>query len=120
MELRLIDRTDRGKKRLHAAFGIYRDTILPEAQNPERQIMYWIEHSKDDLSDEFRCFAIQTSNEVVGYFQYSFFREEHIFFFEYLCLRDSSRQGLVPSEAVKCIEEFLAQNYRPHLTIVFE
>jgi hypothetical protein len=44
MELRAIDRTDRGIGRLHKALSIYRETILPEAQNPEPQILYWIDH----------------------------------------------------------------------------
>jgi hypothetical protein len=120
MQLRPIDRTDRNRGRLNAALGIYRETILPEAQNPERQILYWIEHSNDELADEFRCFALQRGSAVVGYLQYTYFREEHIFFFEYLCVRDSKRKGLVPSEALKCIEDYLAQNYRPGFTIVFE
>jgi hypothetical protein len=120
MELRPIERTDRGRSRLNAALSIYRETILPEAQNPERQILYWIDHYKDELADEFRCFAIQRDNKVVGYLQYSYFREEHVFFFEYLCVRDSRRRGLVPSDAIKSIEDFLAQNYRPDFTIVFE
>jgi len=120
MELKPIDRTDRGRRRLNSALGIYRKTILPEAQNPERQILYWIEHSNRDLADEFRCFAIQQSNKVTGYLQYSFFREENIFFFEYLCVLDPKRTGLVPSDALKAIEDFLAQNYPPDFTIVFE
>jgi hypothetical protein len=120
MELTVIDRSDRGRARLNAALSIYRETILPEAQNPERQILYWIDHSKDNLADEFKCFAIQRGKTVAGYLQYSYFREEHIFFFEYLCIRDSKRAGLLPSEAVKGIEDFLAQNYRPGFTIVFE
>src|ERR1700693_3719840 len=120
MDLKAIERTDRALTRLNAALSIYRETILPEAQNPERQILYWIEHSKDSLADEFRCFAIQRTNEVVGYLQYSYFREEHVFFFEYLCIRDKGRRGLVPSAAVQCIEEFLGQHYRPDFTIVFE
>ncbi|MGO9012894.1 MAG: hypothetical protein ACLQPN_22590 [Bryobacteraceae bacterium] len=57
---------------------------------------------------------------MVGYLQYSYFREEHVFFFEYLCVRDKGRRGLVPSEAVRSIEDFLGQNYRPDFTIVFE
>lgn len=120
MELKAIDHTHRGRPRLHAALSIYRETILPEAQNPERQILYWIEHSKDDLTDEFRCFAIQRGRETVGYLQYSYFREEHIFFFEYLCLQDSKRAGLLPSEAIESIERFLAEAYEPDFTIVFE
>src|SRR6266404_6581351 len=120
MELKVIDRSDRGRARLDAALSIYRETILPEAQNPERQILFWIDHSKDNLADEFRCFAIQRERYVVGYLQYSYFREEHIFFFEYLCIRDSKRAGLLPSEAINGIEDFLAQNYRPGFTIVFE
>src|SRR5436190_23770744 len=120
MDLKPIERTDRGAARLHAALDIYRETILPEAQNPERQILYWIDHSKDNLTDEFRCFAIERKNAVIGYLQYSFFREEHIFFFEYLCIKDRTRAGLVPSKAMRTIEDFLAQNYSPGFTIVFE
>lgn len=120
MELKAIDRTDRGKARLNAALNIYRESILPEAQNPERQILYWIEHSKEQLADEFRCFSVHRKDEVVGYLQYSYFREENIFFFEYLCINDPKRKGLVPSEGIKIIEDFLAQNYPPNFTIVFE
>src|SRR6185437_14059356 len=110
MELKAIDHTNRARPRLHAALSIYRETILPEAQNPERQILYWIEHGQDNLTDEFRCFSIQKGRETIGYLQYSYFREEHTFFFEYLCLRDLTRSGLVPSEAIGSIENFLAQN----------
>lgn len=120
MELKPLDRTDRAKSRLNSALGIYRETILPEAQNPERQILYWIDHSKNPLADEFRCFAIERADKVIGYLQYSYFREEHIFFFEYLCIRDHKRRGLVPSEAMKSIENFLAENYSQGFTIVFE
>lgn len=120
MNLKSIDRTDRALSRLNAALSIYRETILPEAQNPERQILYWIEHAKDNLKDEFRCFAILGETEVVGYLQYSYFGEEHVFFFEYLCIKDHHRRGLVPSQAVQMIEEFLAESYKPDFTIVFE
>lgn len=120
MELKPIDRTDRGRPQLDAALSIYRDTILPEAQNPERQILYWIDHSRDTLADEFRCFAIQRASKVVGYLQYSYFREEHVFFFEYLCIRDKQQTGLSQNPAMKCIENWLAQNYRPGFTIIFE
>lgn len=120
MDLAPIERTDRGRSRLHAALRIYRNTILPEAQNPERQILYWIDHSKDNLSDEFRCFAIERAGKVVGYLQYSYFREEHIFFFEYLCIQDSRRKGLVPSNTIKLIEDYLSANYDPGFIIVFE
>ncbi len=120
MELKPIDRTDRGINRLNAALSIYRETILPEAQNPERQILYWIVHSKESLADEFRCFAIQKGEKVVGYFQYSYFREENIFFFEYLCIRDRKYTGMVPSAAINKIGEYLSRNYPPNFTIVFE
>ena len=120
MELRFIDRTDRSKDRLKAALGIYRQTILQEAQNPENQILYWIDHSKESLADEFRCFALQREGRVLGYLQFSYFREERIFFFEYLCIRDLKRSGLVPSDAIEAIENYLAQHYRPGFTITFE
>ncbi len=120
MQLKPIDRTDRGIGRLNAALRIYRDTILPEAQNPERQILYWIDHSKDNLVDQFRCFALMDRGEVIGYLQYSYFGEEHIFFFEYLCIRDGHKSGMVPSRALKSIKIYLSENYKPDFTIVFE
>jgi hypothetical protein len=120
MDLALIDRTDRARKRLNAALNIYRRTILPEAQNPEKQILYWIDHSKESLADEFRCFALLRDDQVVGYLQYSYFQEEHIFFFEYLCVSDVKRAGLVPTDAIQGIENYLAQHYRPGFTIAFE
>ena len=117
MELRPIERTDRGRSRLNAALSIYRETFLPEAQNPERQILYWIDHYKDELADEFRCFAIQRGNKVVGYLQYSYFREEHVFFFEYLCVRNSRRKGLVPTQDVgnHFLEQLVANTPQIHV-----
>src|ERR1700692_4703640 len=109
MELKPIERTDRARARLDAALGIYRDTILPEAQNPERQILYWIDHRRDMSADEFRCFAILDADIVIGYLQYSDFSEEKLFFFEYLCIRDRRSRGLVSSKALKSIERFLAE-----------
>ena len=72
------------------------------------------------MVDEFKCYAIEHSNAVVGYLQYSFFREENIFFFEYLCIRPTPKPGLVPSDAIEAIRDHLAQNYQPGFTIVFE
>jgi hypothetical protein len=120
MNLTPLERTDKAKRKLSAALTIYRETILQDAQSPERQILFWIDHSKESLTDEFRCFAIQEGPEVIGYLQYSYFREEHIFFFEYLCIKDPRLKGLVPSAALKCIEDYLAQNYSPNFSIVFE
>lgn len=120
MELKPIERSDRGVNRLHAVLRIYRDTILPEAQNPERQILYWIDHAKSSIADQFRCFAITESNQVVGYLQYSYFAEEHLFFFEYLCLRDTRSRGLLPTAALDAIEDYLSANYKPDFMIVFE
>src|SRR2546423_262276 len=120
MELAPIERTDRNRRRLDAALAIYRKTVEAEARNPERQILYWIDHSQENLTDEFRCFSIQNGSDVVGYLQYSYFNEEHIFFFEYLCIQAKGRKGLVPSPAVQCIKEFLASNYRPDFIIVFD
>src|SRR5579884_4538533 len=114
-ELTQSDRTNRnpGRSRLQAALAIYRETILPEAQNPERQILYWIDHSRETLTDQFRCFAVHRGEEVIGYLQFSYFSEEHVFFFEYLCLRDKYRKGLARSAAINAIEQYLLENYRP-------
>ena len=72
------------------------------------------------IADEFRCFAIQDDGVVIGYLQYSYFAEERIFFFEYLCIRDKRPRGLSSSKALKSIEKFLGENYDPGFIIVFE
>lgn len=120
MELKPIERTDREVSRLNAAMRIYKDTILPEAQNPERQIAYWIDHNKDLLCDEFRCFSLNRGRKVIGYLQYSYFSEENIIFFEYLCIKDEESKGLINSNALKEIENYIVSNYRPNFTIVIE
>jgi hypothetical protein len=120
MELKAIDRSDRGRRRLQAALSLYTQLVSAEERNPEKQIIYWIDHSKDRLTDEFRCFAIQRDDEVIGYLQYSYFAEEHLFFFEYLCILDRRQKALVPHPAVRLIRDHLARNYEPDFTIVFD
>jgi hypothetical protein len=120
MELKAIDRSDRGRGRLHAALSLYTELVSAEERNPEKQIIYWIDHSKESLTDEFRCFAIQRDGEVVGYLQYSYFAEEHLFFFEYFCIRDRRRKALVPHPAIRLVRDHLAKNYKPDFTIVFD
>jgi hypothetical protein len=120
MDLKPIDRTDRGRNRLNAALKVYRELIRPDEQNPEREILYWIDHSKDALTDEFRCFAIQSDGEVVGYLQYSYYREEHIFFFEYFCLRSRGRRGLLSNPAIRVVQRHLSESHRPGFIVVFE
>ncbi len=77
MELKPIESTTRARSRLNAALSIYRETILPEAQNPERQILYWIHHSTEVLADEFRSFAIQR-HEIPGHSRHGSLRSRHI------------------------------------------
>jgi hypothetical protein len=120
MDLKAIDRLDRGKARLNEDLNIYKELMLPEARNPERQIFYWIEHGKEDLVDEFKFFAIQRDDQVVGYLQYSFFREERILFFEYLCVRDGRHHGLVPTKATKSIAAYISANYPQNTSLVIE
>jgi len=120
MELKAIDRSDRGRGRLQAALSLYTRLVSSEERNPEKQIIYWIDHSKESLTDEFRCFAIQRDGEVIGYLQYSYFAEEHLFFFEYFCIQDRRKKALVPHPAVRLIRDHLARNYKPDFTIVFD
>lgn len=120
MRLRAIERTTRGSARVAAALRIYRETILPEAQNPEKQILYWIDHAKEQEADEFRCFSLECNAGVTGYLQFSYFREEKVLFLEYLCVRDADRSGLRPTEAIDTIKEYIAATYPRGLTVAFE
>jgi hypothetical protein len=115
-----IEHTKGNPSGLRAALDIYRELVTAEARNPESQIIFWIDHSKERLTDEFRCFAIERAGNIVGYFQYSYFTEEHVFFFEYFWMRAEGNHGLVPSDAIKAIRDYLATNYPPNFVIVFD
>lgn len=119
-ELKEMRREDRESTRWRAALNIYLETILVEAQNPERQIVYWIEHSDDNVRDEFKCFSIHDGSDVTGYLQYSYFCEENIFFFEYLCLAGRVKGLNYNKKAMSCIEGHLSERYPPGFTVVFE
>lgn len=121
MELKPIEGTNKDRGQLYAALDIYREGVRPEEQNPESQILHWIDHRADLSADQFQCFTLNDDGQVVGYLQYSYFSEEHIFFWEYLCLRKGARPGLGPnSKVVAAIRKYLSENYRPDFTIVFE
>ena len=53
--------------------------ITGQGKRKFRQLLYWIEHSKEVLADEFKCFSLQNGNSVIGYLQYSFSEEKIIF-----------------------------------------
>lgn len=73
------------------------------------------------MADKFRSFTLNDGRDVVGYLQYSYFSEENVFFWEYLCLRKSAQAGLGPNQkVVAAIRKHLLENYPPDFTIVFE
>jgi len=120
IELKPFDRTDRELPRLNAALHLYRKLIPEEARNPDEQIIYWINNGKYNLTDDFKCLSIHSNGEVIGYFQYSYFADEHMFFFEYLCLANTGRKGLFRRDFVTTLENYIVENYRPGFIIAFE
>jgi hypothetical protein len=117
VELIPIVRTNRDKKRFKRALGIYRQTIAG-AQTPERQILYWIDHGKQYFH-HFRCFALERDGDVLGYLEYRYFLKEHIFFFKHLSIC-KKLSGLVVSELIDGIQDYLARHYPPRFTVTFE
>jgi hypothetical protein len=121
MELKPIESTSKNRGQLYAALDIYREGVRPEEQNPESQILHWIDHRKDLAADEFRCFTLNEGADVIGYLQYSYFSDENVFFWEYLCLRKAARAGLGPNQKVlTAIRTYIVENYPIDFTIVFE
>lgn len=120
IQLKPFIRSNREVSRLNAALRLYRNLIPEEARNPEEQIIYWIDNSKKHLTDEFRSLSIHSDNELIGYFQYSYFVDEHLFFFEYLCLTNKGRKGLIRSDFLHALEQYFSANYRPGFMIAFE
>jgi hypothetical protein len=91
MRLERLLKVGRDAKRIDAAMAIYQRTILPEARNPEREILYWIEHSERGGANELFCFAIEDQGKVVGYLQYSYFASAECAFLEYICVAKDAR-----------------------------
>jgi type IV secretory pathway VirB3-like protein len=120
IELKPFNRSDRDLTRLNAALHLYRRLIPEEARNPEEQIIYWIDNAKSRLTDEFKSLSIHSNDEMIGYFQYSYFVDEHLFFFEYLCLNKCGKKGLIRNDFLKAIQSFFSTNYKPGYSIAFE
>lgn len=89
MRLERLRHSRQDAKRLDAALAVYRQTILPEARNPQREILYWIDHDHGSNAD-FRCFAVEEERRVVGYLQYSYFATARCCFVEYVCFLPGS------------------------------
>lgn len=122
VELKPIEGTAKNRGQLYAALDLYREGVRLEEQNPESQILHWINHRSELKADEFRCFTLDDQNgKVVGYLQYSYFSEEKLFFWEYLCLQKSLRAGLGPNHAViSAIRDYILRSYPPDFSVVFE
>lgn len=121
LELKAIESSRQDRGRLYAALDIYREGVRPEEQNPETQILHWIDHRSDLQADQFRCFTLNDGDKILGYLQYSYFSEENLFFWEYLCLKKQVISGLGPNRGVvAAIKKHLIENYPPNFTIVFE
>lgn len=93
MRLERLGHSARDARRIEQALAIYRDAIIPEARNPEREILYWIDHGRSMAAGELSCLAIEDDDVVVGYLQYSYFDRPASAFIEYVCLSPSSRLG---------------------------
>lgn len=108
MRLERLSASARDAHRTDAALAIYQETILPEARNPEREILYWIEHSERGGANELFCFAIEDDRRVVGYLQYSYFANIDCAFLEYVCVAAGAVAG------TSLLEAFLQQLTRAH------
>jgi len=120
LELRPFSQSGVEMTRLNSALQLYRKLIPIEARNPEEQIIYWIDNGKERLTDEFVCLSIHRNDKVVGYFQYSYFVDEHMFFLEYLCLSAPKKGSIFSRDCLLALKQHLASHYRPGFTILFE
>ena len=121
VDLVALDLTDSTRPRLRAALDIYHDGVIEEARSPTDQLEYWIQHSPDVLQDEFRCYSIHRDAAVIGFLQYTYFRAEKILFFDFLCIKDIKRTGLLYSKDVfERIKECFTSLYGEESKVVFE
>ena len=98
--LEALNMKDASATRLNAALDIYSAGIMEQARSPIDHLKYWIANSDKYLSDKLHCLSIHRNNEVIGYLQYTFFSSESILFFDFLCIKDSKKGGLLYSKDV--------------------
>jgi hypothetical protein len=112
--------TRRDGKIWRSALNIYGDRILREAQNPEKQILYWVENGEVLLNDKFKCLAYEREGAIVGYAQYSYFSDENIIFFEYFCVTANAKGQNLTSAFIELLRSHVFDKYNDQVTIVFE
>jgi hypothetical protein len=108
---KVIKLKNRQRSRLDQALQLYREILVSEAQYPESQLRQW-NQKQTQFANQFGLCAIEAGEAVVGFFQYSYFNDEHIVFIRSLCIRNVPDAGEFDyNKTIKSIKDFLAHNY---------
>ena len=96
-------------KYLTKALSIYVQNIDPLIRTDTREIHFWLDRYNQKFTDKFFVVALLLNEEIVGYCQFVFFRDEKLVFIDYMAIEKQHRRNNTFYEFIEKIKEFLTQ-----------
>lgn len=93
-------------KSLGKALNIYFQNIDPLIRTATKEIIHWLDHYNERFQDRFYLIALYLNDVMIGYGQFTYFKEEGIVFMDYLAIEKNSRKNNTFYEFVEKIKDF--------------
>ncbi|HLA58247.1 MAG TPA: hypothetical protein VK622_05785 [Puia sp.] len=103
-ELRRIkNSTDRS---LREALKIYFQNVDPLIRTNTNEIIHWLDRYNEKFQDRFYIVALHLNDSMIGYGQFTYFKEEKLVFIDYMAIEKNSRKNNTFYEFVDKVKDF--------------
>ena len=107
-------------KSLGKALNIYFQNIDPLIRTATKEIIHWLDRYNERFQDRFYLIALYLNDVMIGYGQFTYFKEEGIVFMDYLAIEKNSRKNNTFYEFVEKIKDFFIEEGVEYNYIVTE
>ncbi len=117
-ELRRIKNSN--DKSLARALRIYFQNVDPLIRTATDEIIHWLDRYNEKFQDRFYIVALYLNDIMIGYGQFTYFKEERIVFIDYMAIEKNSRKNNTFYEFVEKIKNFFIEEDVEYNYIVTE
>ena len=72
---------------------IYSDYFDPKSMTDINEISLWLDTNYTKFNDRFYCLGLIINNQVIGYAQFAYFRDERLIFVDYIVIDEKYRRN---------------------------
>jgi len=107
-------------KSLGKALKIYFQNVDPLIRTATNEIIHWLDRYNERFQDRFYIVALYLNDVLIGYGQFTYFKEERIVFIDYMAIEKNSRKNNTFYEFVEKIKDFFIEEDVEYNYIVTE